>query len=338
MPNPFPLPTVKAWSWFCRTDVSRRTEVLAAVWSGTLRSSSFGRRRSRSRLQQCRAPGAARPARRPQYWIRLCWFLSRCSSSNVRSVMTSSRPAESTAGDVRASPGNAACRIVINAWRSASIRNPKVPARRSVHDSILGTSEGRVLHQNGRDVPMKRIDAAEAERIESLVAKKVESQSPSPGTEPALRRLIEGIRTGKPNYEGSVAARARRSCDRMGEHYGQSPKQWSNRSALSASVAGARTSYVVVQHWPRTAPYAIFWRIGLDSHENDLHGLGQGPGKGSCAPIDVNSARQQPHRFIPSASRDALAIGARSRAVAASTTLNSIPRTGRLNAVWRSSG
>jgi hypothetical protein len=63
------------------------------------------------------------------------------------------------------------------------------------------TAESLVLHQNRRDLPMKRIDAMQAKRIEDLVAAKLKSQSPSPGTEPALHRLIEGLRAGKPNYE-----------------------------------------------------------------------------------------------------------------------------------------
>ena len=52
-----------------------------------------------------------------------------------------------------------------------------------------GRAQSLVLHQNGRDVPMKRIDAIKAKLIEELVAERLKSQLPSPDTEPALRRL-----------------------------------------------------------------------------------------------------------------------------------------------------
>jgi hypothetical protein len=48
---------------------------------------------------------------------------------------------------------------------------------------------------------MKRIDAARAQQIEGKRAEMLKSESPSPGTEAALRRLIDGLISGEPNYE-----------------------------------------------------------------------------------------------------------------------------------------
>jgi hypothetical protein len=48
---------------------------------------------------------------------------------------------------------------------------------------------------------MKHIDAAAAQKIANKTAEKVKSQSASPGSEAALHRLIEGLTSGKPNYD-----------------------------------------------------------------------------------------------------------------------------------------
>jgi hypothetical protein len=64
-----------------------------------------------------------------------------------------------------------------------------------------GPATSVILHQGGASYPMQRIDAATAQQITSRIEEKVKSQSASPGTEAALRRLIEGIISGKPNYD-----------------------------------------------------------------------------------------------------------------------------------------
>jgi hypothetical protein len=55
---------------------------------------------------------------------------------------------------------------------------------------------------------MQRVDATTAQRIEGRLAEKVKAQTATPGTEAALRRLIDGIISGKPNYEEMSAALA----------------------------------------------------------------------------------------------------------------------------------
>lgn len=61
-----------------------------------------------------------------------------------------------------------------------------------------------ILHQNGRDIPANRLSEAEFKRIAdaaAAAAKRFKDQTPAPGSEDALRRLIEEIRTGRPNYD-----------------------------------------------------------------------------------------------------------------------------------------
>jgi CubicO group peptidase (beta-lactamase class C family) len=53
------------------------------------------------------------------------------------------------------------------------------------------------LHQNGRNVVAKRMD----ETATSALEKRVKDQTPMPGSEAALRRMIEELRAGKPDYK-----------------------------------------------------------------------------------------------------------------------------------------
>ena len=64
-----------------------------------------------------------------------------------------------------------------------------------------GQARSLILHQGGGNIPMERIDGATAQEIASKTAERMKNQSASPGTEAALRRLIDGIISGKPNYD-----------------------------------------------------------------------------------------------------------------------------------------
>lgn len=60
------------------------------------------------------------------------------------------------------------------------------------------------LHQNGRDIVAKRMDDADIKRAAdeaAVIAQRVKDQKQSPGTEAALRRNIEGLQRGEPDYE-----------------------------------------------------------------------------------------------------------------------------------------
>jgi len=71
-----------------------------------------------------------------------------------------------------------------------------------------GPATSVILHQSGGHFPMHRVDAATAQQIEGRLAEKVKAQTATPGTEAALRRLIDGIINGKPNYDEMSAALA----------------------------------------------------------------------------------------------------------------------------------
>jgi hypothetical protein len=76
-----------------------------------------------------------------------------------------------------------------------------VDAQISFVPDVNGQATSLVLHQGGGHHSMKRIDAAAAQKIANKTAEKVKSQSASPGSEAALHRLIEGLTSGKPNYD-----------------------------------------------------------------------------------------------------------------------------------------
>jgi len=75
-----------------------------------------------------------------------------------------------------------------------------VDAQISFVRDAKGYATSLVLHQNGNNYPMQRIDAAAAQSIEGKTAERVRDQTANTESEPALRRLIAGITTGKPNY------------------------------------------------------------------------------------------------------------------------------------------
>ena len=75
-----------------------------------------------------------------------------------------------------------------------------VDAQISFVTDAKGHATSLVLHQGGGDHPMRRIDTATAQSIESKTAERVKDQTANPGSEAALRRLIAGITSGTPNY------------------------------------------------------------------------------------------------------------------------------------------
>lgn len=75
-----------------------------------------------------------------------------------------------------------------------------VKAQISFESDAQGRTTGLVLHQNGANMTAPRIDTAAAQQIAAVIAAKIQSQTATPGSEAALRRLMEGISTGKPNF------------------------------------------------------------------------------------------------------------------------------------------
>jgi len=93
-----------------------------------------------------------------------------------------------------------------------------VEARLSFELDAEGRATGLVLHQNGKAVPAPRIDPIVAEHIAATIRTKIEGQTPTPGGEAALRRLIAGIASGTPDYQElspELAGAVRRQLPRL---------------------------------------------------------------------------------------------------------------------------
>jgi hypothetical protein len=67
-----------------------------------------------------------------------------------------------------------------------------------------GPASQLILHQNGRDVTMKRLNDAAAKNAADAAAafdKRYMDQTPAPGSEAAVRRMIAELQAGTPNYD-----------------------------------------------------------------------------------------------------------------------------------------
>jgi beta-lactamase regulating signal transducer with metallopeptidase domain len=63
-----------------------------------------------------------------------------------------------------------------------------------------GPATALILHQNGAEHTMPRIDAALAQQLEAQVKARVDAQTPAPGSEAAVRLMIEGHESNNPPY------------------------------------------------------------------------------------------------------------------------------------------
>jgi dienelactone hydrolase len=83
-----------------------------------------------------------------------------------------------------------------------------VPAQISFAPDARGRATALTLHQGGREITAPRIDDQAVAQIEQrakefqdAVNARVQSQTPMPGSEAALRQLFTGLLEGKPNYD-----------------------------------------------------------------------------------------------------------------------------------------
>jgi len=78
-----------------------------------------------------------------------------------------------------------------------------------VVDAQIEFASGQLtLHQNGRDMVGKKLDDAEAKRLAdaaAATAKRIQDQTPAPGSDAALRKLLTDLAAGNPEY-GSMTS------------------------------------------------------------------------------------------------------------------------------------
>ena len=96
-----------------------------------------------------------------------------------------------------------------------------VDAQLEFPDAAQGPASRIILHQNGRDLTGKRLDDAAAQKATAAAAataRRFKDQTAAPGSEAALRKMIEDVRTGKPDYQSmstSLADATRQQLPRL---------------------------------------------------------------------------------------------------------------------------
>jgi hypothetical protein len=118
-----------------------------------------------------------------------------------------------------------------------------------------------ILHQGGGNIPMQRIDGATAQEIARKTAERMKSQSASPGTEAALRRLIDGIISGKPNYDEMSSGLADATRQQLPNLQPGLAELGAVQSAGFLGVGAQGEDVYSVRH----DNGASHWRIALDS-------------------------------------------------------------------------
>jgi hypothetical protein len=86
-----------------------------------------------------------------------------------------------------------------------------------------GAAQRLVISQPGTTLQLARIDAKTADLIKQAIAERIKGRIPMPGSEQALRQMIDAVRTGNPDYEqmGSAFAEIARAQLSMWQTVGQ---------------------------------------------------------------------------------------------------------------------
>lgn len=75
-----------------------------------------------------------------------------------------------------------------------------VDVRLSFSRNATGQVTSVHMRQNGADTPAPKLDAAQVEAVHKTIESRIQSHQPAPGSEAALRTLIDGLRSGTPDY------------------------------------------------------------------------------------------------------------------------------------------
>jgi hypothetical protein len=137
-----------------------------------------------------------------------------------------------------------------------------VKAQISFETDAQGRTTGLVLHQHGADMAAPRIDTAAAQQIKTTLAAKVQSQTATPGSEAAVRHLIDGIATGRPNYAEMSPALANASREQFPQMAAVLAQLGAVQSIEFRGVGNQGWDVYDVRHEHGTSQ----WRIALDEH------------------------------------------------------------------------
>ncbi len=83
-----------------------------------------------------------------------------------------------------------------------------VDAKLSFSRNATGQVTSLHMRQNGADTPAPRLDSAQVEAVHRTIETRIQSHRPASGSEAALRTLIDGLRSGTPDYSTMSAQMA----------------------------------------------------------------------------------------------------------------------------------
>jgi hypothetical protein len=81
------------------------------------------------------------------------------------------------------------------------LKNVSLPAQFSFKIDAQGRGTEMVMHQAGEEQHAERVDQAVGIAAEDALKQRIAANKPSPGTEQALRRDIDGLMSGHPDYD-----------------------------------------------------------------------------------------------------------------------------------------
>jgi CubicO group peptidase (beta-lactamase class C family) len=114
-------------------------------------------------------------------------------------VMTVTRDGEHLYGQITGQP-----RLELFAMNEREFFPKEVPAQLIFEVGADGKATQLILRQNGINRPAPRMNDAEAKQLadfQATLTKRFQDQTQDPRTEPALRRVIEEVRRGQPDYD-----------------------------------------------------------------------------------------------------------------------------------------
>ena len=120
-------------------------------------------------------------------------------------------------------------------------------------------ASGLTLHQHGQNMPAPRVEAGAAERAQAALDAKIQTQTATPGSDAALKRMLESVRLSKPNYDEMSAALANVVRQQMPMMQGHLQKLGAVKSLEFKGVGSAGWDSYEVQHENGTSQ----WRIAM---------------------------------------------------------------------------
>ena len=149
-----------------------------------------------------------------------------------------------------------------------------VPAQLSFEGGGDGRIQALVLHQNGFEQRAVRINEAAAKGVAEALARRVQENAPSPGTEQALRKTLAAIAAGDPNYADMtppLAATVRQQFPALRD----AMQQWGPLKSITfkrVGPGGGDQYEVGFQH------NAMVWAVAPLTADGKLAGVGVLPG------------------------------------------------------------